>query len=186
MIELHNPHNAFFNATFEDPRLAGIFFHENLPNRIAQHLDYSQPEKIDGSFIDEDLTGSQCDALFRVRTKTGKPVYMYVLLEHKSTPDPGLPLQLATYTARIWKRHVKVNGPASHSALPPIIPMVLYTGQRHWNVPGGLRDMIEGEPDLCILPGELYILSNIKETPTPNLSRDATLRSQISVDYDEA
>ena len=85
MIELHNPHNAFFNATFEDPRLAGIYFHENLPNRIAQHLDYSQPEKIDGSFIDEDLTGSQCDALFRVRTKTGKPVYMYVLLEHKST-----------------------------------------------------------------------------------------------------
>ena len=181
MVDLHNPHNALFNATFEDPRLAGIFFHENLPNRIAQHLDYSRPEKIDGSFFDEALAGSQCDALFRVHTKkTRNPVYMYVLLEHKSTPEPDLPLQLSSYTGRIWKRHVKENGPASLRALPPIIPMVLYTGQRHWNVPEGLREMISGEPDLCILPGELYILSNLKETPSAKLSRDAELKSVLT------
>ena len=181
MVDLHNPHDALFNATFEDPRLAEIFFHENLPNRIAQHLDYSRPEKIDGSFFDEVLAGSQCDALFRVRTKkTGDPVYMYVLLEHKSTPEPDLPLQLSSYTGRIWKRHVKENGPASLRALPPIIPMVLYTGQRHWNVPKGLGEMISGEPDLCILPGELYILSNLKETPSAKLSGDAELKSVLT------
>ena len=95
MVDIHNPHNSLFNITFEDSRLATIYFHENLPNRIAQHLDYSQPEKIDGSFFDETLAGSQCDALFRVRTKTGEPVYLYVLLEHNSTPESGLPLQLA-------------------------------------------------------------------------------------------
>ena len=181
MVDLHNPHDVLVNVTFEDPRLAGIFFHENLPDRIAQHLDYKLPEHIDGSFFDESLAGSQCDALFRVRTKkTSNPVYLYVLLEHKSTPEPDLPLQLSSYTGRIWKRRVKENGPASLRALPPVIPMVLYTGQRHWNVPEGLREMIAGEPDLCILPGELYILSNLKETPSANLSRDAELKSVLT------
>ena len=75
---------------------------------------------------------------------------------------------------------MKENGPASLRALPPIIPMVLYTGQRHWNVPKGLREMISGEPDLCILPGELYILSNLKETPSAKLSRDAELKSVLT------
>ncbi|WP_419737880.1 Rpn family recombination-promoting nuclease/putative transposase [Ruegeria sp.] len=175
MPDLNTPHDALFRAAFEDPHLAAAFFREHLPNRIAAHLGEITPERIDGSFIDEALAGSQSDALFRVRTRTGDPAYLF-LLEHKSTPDPGLPLQLASYMVRIWKRHAKEHGPA---ALPPIIPMVLYTGQRRWTVPDGLAPMIAGDAALSFLPGASYILRNIGEIPGDALARDAALKAVL-------
>ena len=179
MADLSNAHDALFRAAFEYPKLAAAFLRDHLPNGIAALLDVTRPEKVDGSFVDEALAGSQSDALFRVRTRTGRAAYCYLLIEHKSTPDTALPLQLASYMIRIWRRHVKENGSASLRMLPPIVPMVLFAGQRRWSVPDGLGDMIAGDPELAFLPGASYILRNIGEIPTEALSRDAVLRAVL-------
>ena len=179
MPELPNPHDALFRATFEDPRLAAAFLRDHLPNGIAAHLADTIPEKIDGSFVDEALTSSQSDALFKVQTKSGKPAYLYFLLEHKSIPETALPLQLASYMIRVWRRHAKEHGDASLRALPPIVPLVLYAGSRRWTVPEGLGQMIAGDPELSFLPGASYILRNIGEIPTDRLSRDAALKAVL-------
>ena len=179
MADLPNAHDALFRAAFEDPKLAEAFLRDHLPNGIAALLDVTRPEKIDGSFIDEALAGSQSDALFRVTTRSGKPAYCYLLIEHKSTPDTALPLQLANYMVQIWRRHVKENGTASLWMLPPIVPLVLYAGERRWSVPDGLGDMIAGPPELAFLPGASYILRNIGEIPIEALSRNAILRSVL-------
>ena len=179
MADLPNAHDALFRAAFEDPKLAEAFLRDHLPNGIAALLDVTRPEKIDGSFIDEALAGSQSDALFRVTTRSGKPAYCYLLIEHKSTPDTALPLQLANYMVQIWRRHVKENGTASRRMLPPIVPLVLYAGEQRWSVPDGLGDMIAGPPELAFLPGASYILRNIGEIPVESLSRNAILRSVL-------
>ena len=179
MADLPNAHDALFRAAFEDPSLAAAFLRDHLPNRIAALLDVTRPEKIDGSFVDEALSGSQSDALYKVRTRFGTPVYCYLLIEHKSTPDTGLPLQLAHYMIRIWRRHVTENGTASRRNLPPIVPLVLYAGERRWTVPDGLGEMIAGPSELAFLPGASYILRNIGEIPVAALSRNAMLRSVL-------
>ena len=179
MTDISNPHDALFRAAFEDPALAGAFLRDHLPNEISGHLADTPPEKVDGSFVDEALAGSQSDALFRVRTRTGDMAWCYLLIEHKSTPDPALPLQLASYMTRIWRRHVKEHGPASLRKLPPIVPIVLYAGERRWTVPDGLGEMITGGPALAILPGASYILRNIGEIPVEALSQDAALKAVL-------
>ena len=179
MADLPTPHDALFRAAFEDTNLAAAFLRDHLPNAIAALLDVTRPEKVDATFIDEALAGSQSDALFKVSTRSGKPVWCYLLIEHKSTPDIALPLQLAHYMIRIWRRHVTEYGPAALRRLPPIVPMVLYHGERRWSVPEGLGEMIAGDPDLVFLPGASYILRNITEMPIEALSRDATLRAVL-------
>ena len=179
MAELHTPHDALFRAAFDAPDLAAAFLRDHLPNEIAALLDVRRPEKLDATFIDAALAGSQSDALFRVTTRSGTPALCYLLVEHKSTPDIALPLQLASYMIRIWRRHVSEHGPDALRKLPPIVPMVLYHGERRWNVPDGLGDMITGDPALAFLPGVSYILRNIGEMPIEALSRNAALRAVL-------
>ena len=110
-------------------------------------------------------------------------VLVYKRLEHtcsrntKSTPDPGLPLQLASYMVRIWKRHA---GPAAESlrALPPIIPVVVYHGDANWTVAGGLGELIAADdPELEFLPGSGCILRNLRTMDVTALSRNVDLRA---------
>ena len=153
MADPPTPHDALFRAAF---------LRDHLPNEIAALLDVTTPEKVDATFVDEALAGSQSDALFRVRTLSGDEALCYLLVEHKSTPDIDLPLQLGHYMIRIWRGHVKEHGAASRRRLPPIIvPLVLYAGTRDWTVPEGIGDMIAGDPELAFLPGASYILRNL-------------------------
>ncbi len=113
----------------------------------------------------------------KVALTSGTDAFVYVLAEHKSTPDPALPLQLASYMVRIWKRCAGTKT-ARLRALPPIIPVVVYHGAEPWTVPDSLRDMIAtDDPDLAFLPGAGYILRNLRAMEIDALSRNAALRA---------
>lgn len=173
MADLPTPHDALFRALLSDPERARDFLRDHLPNNIAGELADNLPEIIEGSFVDEALAGSQSDLLLKVRLATGGDAFVHVLAEHKSTPDPGLPLQLASYMVRIWKRHARAS-----RALPPIIPLVVYHGADRWSVPDGLAGMMAtDDPGLTFLPGERYILRNLRELEIHALSRNAGLRA---------
>ncbi len=177
MADLHNPHDTLFRALLSDPGRAGDFLRDHLPNTIAGQLAPAPPEILEGSFIDEALAGSQSDLLLKVALKAGTNAFVYVLAEHKSAPDPALPLQLASYMIRIWKRHAGTRA-ARLRALPPIIPVVVYHGAATWTVADSLRDMIATEdPDLAFLPGAGYILRNLRAMEIDALSRNAALKA---------
>ena len=177
MADLPNPHDKLFRALLSDPERAHDFLRDHLPNSIAGRLTNDLPEVMEGSFVDEALAGSQSDLLLKFRLASGGSAFAYLLAEHKSTPDPGLPLQLASYMVRIWKRHA---GPsvARLRALPPIVPVVIYHGDANWTVAGNLSEMIDAdEPELEFLPGSDYILRNLRTMDTAALSRNVDLRA---------
>ena len=95
------PHDELFRALLSDRERAGAFLCDHLPNEIAGHLQSDPPEIVEDSFIDEPLRSTQSDVLLEVKTKSNDPTFVYVLAEHKSTPDIALPLQLAGYMVEI-------------------------------------------------------------------------------------
>jgi predicted transposase YdaD len=150
-----------------------------LPPDIAALLSDHPPEPVDGSFIDAELRGTQSDRLFKVRTRGGNDAFLYALIEHKSVPDPGLPLQLLGYMLRIWQRHAG-RDPSRLRALPPVIPLVLYHGARAWTVPTNFRDLIVA--DKAILDWHLdfaYVLADLGVIDDDRLSRMAILRAGL-------
>jgi predicted transposase YdaD len=92
--QLGKPHDAFFKQVLSDTALAGTFLREHLPPEVAALLDVEPPELVPGSFVDEELRQHHTDLLFRVHLKVGPDAFAYVLMEHKSHPDPGARLQL--------------------------------------------------------------------------------------------
>jgi len=179
MAEPSQPHDKLFKALTDDPRLAGALIRERLPREIVALLSDHPPQPVDGSFIDQDLRGSQSDRLFKVRTGAGDEAYLYALVEHKSAPDPGLPLQLLGYMVRIWQRHAG-HDPARLRALPAIIPLVLYHGARTWTVPTAFRDLIAADDAVHRHHLDFsYVLTDLGQIDDERLSRLATLRAGL-------
>jgi len=177
MADLPTPHDTLFRALLSDRERVRDFLRDHLPDGISGLLSDTLPETVEGSFVDEALAGSQSDLLLRVGLAAGGDAFVYVLVEHKSTPDPGLPLQLASYMVRIWKRYAGTSAPRLR-ALPPIVPVVVFHGAADWTAPGSLKEMIAADgPDLAFLPGSGYVLRNLRTMDIGALSANAALRA---------
>jgi predicted transposase YdaD len=72
----------------------------------------------------------QSESLRQVKTKQGKPLYIYQLFEHKSEPDRGVAFQLLRYKVRIWEKEW-----AKTHRLSPIMALVVYHGVAQWMIP---------------------------------------------------
>src|SRR5687768_18511983 len=88
----------------DEPGVAAALLREHLPAEVAALLVPEAPELLDAHFVAAHLRHSQADRLYRTRTLGGDEVYIYVLLEHKSKPDPKIGPQLMGYLSEAWRR----------------------------------------------------------------------------------
>ena len=165
-------HDALFRALVSRSDRAGALLQDHLPSEIAVLVDFEHlPDLMEGTFINGDGAKTQCDALFRVRLKSGQDARIYVLLEHKSSVDYDTPMQIARYMLNIWARELKAT-PAHHK-LPMILPLVFYHGRGEWTVPLSLAEMID-TPDGVDDPlrGFAYTLRDLHRLDPRHLAQD--------------
>ncbi|HEX3128183.1 MAG TPA: Rpn family recombination-promoting nuclease/putative transposase, partial [Thermoanaerobaculia bacterium] len=71
-----------------------------------------------------------------------EPVYIYVLMEFQSRPDPAMPVRLMGYVCRFYEDLMAGQAARDWRRLPLVIPMVVYNGSEPWHVPEDLGSMI--------------------------------------------
>ncbi len=178
MGEIAHHHDRFFKALLDQPGAAGALLREQLPAEVLQSLADDPAELVDGTFVDEELKESVSDRLYRLRTKDGAPLFVYCLVEHKSSPDGRIGLQLLRYLARIWDRLDKEAGGAGK--LPPVVPLVLYHGEARWSSPPRFLGLVDGgERWASWLLDFPYLLVDIGRTADEELSRHAVLKAGL-------
>jgi predicted transposase YdaD len=65
---------------------------------LAERLDFARAARVNRSFIPADLQKQESDLVFRVPAGAGTgEVWVYLLVEHQSRPDPLMPLRLHGY-----------------------------------------------------------------------------------------
>ena len=107
--EVSKPHDHLFRTVFgEEGELEAVgLLQAYLPESISRELRWSSLKWQSVSFIDDRLRESESDLLYAIQRKAdGAPAWLYVLLEHQSSPDPWLRLRLLKYSIRIWERGV--------------------------------------------------------------------------------
>src|SRR5689334_3469879 len=178
-------HDAFFRALMDEPGVAAALLREHLPAEVAALLAPDAPELLDAHFVAAHLRHSQADRLYKARALGGGEVYIYVLLEHKSAPDPEVGVQLLGYLAEIWRRLDRQRleqGGAVGSERPPIVPLVIYHGAREWNVPLSFGETIAADPVLQpYLPDFTYALLDLGQVPDERLSSQPIARGGLRV-----
>lgn len=142
--ELSQPHDITFKKLFGEREIAKDVIEKNLPKEVLDELDMNSLEKLDGSFISEELKATFSDIIYRVKINN-RDAYIALLLEHKSYIDKFAIFQIAGYILDVWRKIIEDG----KRELPVVIPLLVYHGKGNWNYEKDIREMI---PDFHILP----------------------------------
>lgn len=188
MSDIGNPHDRFFREVFSRLELSSEFLSKQLPPAIAATLDFRTLDLRPGSFLDEELQQYYSDLLFRVNLQTGRPAYVYVLLEHKSYIEWFTGLQLLRYKVEIWEQVRKEEKAAKkgkkrtqeRTKLPPVFPLVVYQRKTEWNAPQHFHGLIDaGAEWLPYQPDFKYELVSVVSLRETELFSAVLLRAAI-------
>ena len=158
-----SPHDRFLRAMMSEPKVIREFFEQNLPNNIKSVINFEtiQPQK--ESFIDDHLRLQITDMLYSAEfgNKLG---YLYLLVEHQSTPDKLMAFRVLKYMVAIMEHHTKQT---NSDRLPIVYPVVFYTGNKSYNYSTDLFDLFgdkkELAKDILWQPYRLIDLSKIPD-----------------------
>lgn len=117
------PHDAVFKTFLTHPETARDFLAYHLPASLRELCDMKTLKLESGSFIEEDLRACYSDVLWSLKTSEGDG-YIYVVIEHQSTPDAHMSFRLMRYAISAMERHLD----AGHKKLPLVVPMLFYHG----------------------------------------------------------
>ena len=168
---VHNPHDNFFKTSMSNKQVARNFFEEHLPADIKKQLDLDTLELQPGNFVDKALQQSESDMLFKVKFRDKCDwAFVYILAEHQSSVDELMPFRLWQYIIAIWNEYLKKN---KAGKLPLVIPLVFYNGQKRYDGPRDIRELIEAPSDLI----EYFLFKPFHLIDTHDIS-DENLRHQ--------
>ena len=135
---VYQPHDKLFRTVFSNPETAAAFLRAYLDSELVALTDWSTLQTQPGSFIDEQMKGSEVDLLFTAKVH-GEDAHFYFLCEHQSREDPLMALRLLTYMVRIWTSEAR--GQPSQPRLTPIIPVVVAQDNRVWKTSTKFHDL---------------------------------------------
>ncbi len=148
--------NAFVKL-FRDRRVFADFVTAFVDvGGLERDLDFASATLSDRKYVSEALREGERDVLWEVPAAGGE-LFVFLLLEHQSTVDYGMPLRLLFYMNAVWQEHYHATDAdfrrSSGFRAPPIVPVVLYTGKRPWNGATRLSEVIaRGEALRGLLP----------------------------------
>jgi predicted transposase/invertase (TIGR01784 family) len=124
-IQIHNPHDAIFKKFFSNIEAATDFIEAYLPEQLKKNCNFSTLKIEAGSFVDEDLKQHHSDILYSLKID-GIKGYVYINVEHQSTPQAFMSFRMLRYKLAIMKQQLDQG----NKKLPAVIPMLFYHGKQ--------------------------------------------------------
>lgn len=177
-------HDPYYRLFFSHPRMVGDllrgFVHEDWVSR----LDFATLERVNGSFVSEDLKDRRNDVVWRLRWQEGGGdgwFYVYLLLEFQSTPEPFMAVRLLVYVGLLLQELIRTQRLKASDRLPPILPIVLYNGKRSWKAPLDLLGLFAPVPEDLRrrLPQLEYLLLDQNRLAPQEKEQDGNLASAL-------
>ena len=177
------PHDALSKAILSVPEYIAAFLARWLPAAVVAEFAPDRPPQVVDKGFTAGLRQSQCDMVFRIDLEAGDT--LFVPMEHKSQPDPGVLLQLLGYQQAIWARYAKTDGQGG-LVLPLVIPMVVYNGERPWNIPGRLSQQMKSRAGATAEAARGMaefspVLADLRATPPDELTDHPELWALLAV-----
>ena len=177
-----SPHSEFFTDIMGRKENAQNLLKKALSEDIQEQLDLDSLRVEKGSYVDEDQKKHFSDLIFSLNLKKGDLAKVYCLLEHKSTPEVMVSLQVLRYMVLEWHNIVKQREVVGQ-VLPPIIPIVVYQGHQRWNVGRDFHSIIDFPSDSfkVLVPNFEYLLWNLTGVDDRKLQDALILRYYVLI-----
>jgi predicted transposase/invertase (TIGR01784 family) len=117
-------HDHSYKLLFSHPQMVQDLLQGFVHEAWVADLDFSTLERVSASFISEDLRRREDDIIWRVR-RAGDWMYIYLLMEFQSQPDPWMAMRMLVYVGLLYQELIKGGHFTDRGKLPPVFPLVL-------------------------------------------------------------
>jgi len=136
-------HDLSYRQFFTHRRMIQDLLREIVGEGWVDRIDFASGERVTASFVSAKHENRESDVIWKFRRQDGgEPVYVYVLMEFQSRPDPSMPVRLMTYEGLFYQALLDSQPAAAWRKLPPVIPVVVYNGLEPWHVATDLGSLI--------------------------------------------
>ncbi len=164
------PHDPVYRRIFSNRQMIEEVLRRFVAGPWLSKLDFSTLELVSARYVSRFLEQRESDVVWRLRYGPGKDdwFFVYVLMELQSSAPRFMALRLWAYVALLYQHLLKQKQLTPSRLLPPVLPIVLYNGERPWTAPLALADLIqpvEGLPR----PGFEYVVLDASHYPAEEL-----------------
>ncbi|HON12350.1 MAG TPA: Rpn family recombination-promoting nuclease/putative transposase, partial [Chitinispirillaceae bacterium] len=85
-LKIQHAHDRLFRESMQDIDIARKLSFSALPSKVKNRIDWETLEIVKESWVDENLREHRSDVIYRAKI-LGNDQWVYLLFEHKSTPD---------------------------------------------------------------------------------------------------
>ncbi|MBF5057704.1 putative transposase [Alcanivorax sp. 521-1] len=139
-------HDTIYKLLFSHERMIRELLLGFLPESWLAELDLASLEKMNGSYVSDDLRGRHGDAVWRIRW-ADEWLYVYLLLEFQSSVDRYMALRVMVYTGLLHQDLIRRGALGADHKLPVVLPVVLYNGEPRWRAPTDVRALVQAPPE---------------------------------------
>jgi hypothetical protein len=150
-------HDALFRFVFGEPEQMAELLGGCLPPALVAAIRWPTLHRLPDTFVDRVLTARRGDLFFAVElavepsgdgesagdggTADDRTLLLQVLTEHKAQVDRFAALQLAGYAVRLLEAWLEQRPEAR--TLPALLTFVLHHGDRPWNAPTSVHELVD-------------------------------------------
>jgi len=165
-------HDTGYKLLFSNPLIVRDLVQGFVDDPWLQKLDFSTLEPFKGHYVSEDMRERADDVVWRV--KSGKDwLYLYLLIEFQSSNERYMALRMMVYVGLLYQDLIRNKQLGPHGLLPPVLPIVLYNGERRWRAPVSLAELLPKPPAFLapLQPQMRYLLIDEGAIPAETLAR---------------
>ena len=185
---IHQPKDKIAKAFYGDERVAAELLAAHVlgtivPGELAERVDLARLSKTQTEYVDpKSRTVRHADLVWRAPLHDSW-LYVVFLFEAQSTPEPRMAARILLETALVYDELLARDPEVrKRGKLPPVLPIVVYTGEEPWRGPTCMADLLADEA-LAFLPyalGHTFVLvDEAKEAQaleTADTAREAALQ----------
>jgi hypothetical protein len=138
-------HDLGYKQLFAYPELVRDLLAGFTSFACFRELEPSAFERVNASYVSERFSERHGDMVWRVRVG-GEVIYVYLLLEFQSQAERWMALRMQVYVGLLYQDLVKRREFGPGGKLPPVLPVVFYSGAAPWTASDELRSLVACGP----------------------------------------
>ena len=164
-------HDAAWKRLFGLPILIEHLL-KGFASSVARRLDFSTLRQLPANSVDADARQRHGDAAWRVDYDDGGGRSLVLLIEFQSSVDASMAARMHGY-AEAAREQLRRQGESDADGEVRLLPVVLYSGDRPWNAPGGAGEVgITAEGEVWLPVHGAYLLLDANRRARDDLPRD--------------
>lgn len=138
----HKIYDKTFKELLSRPELVKDFLQGFVDEEFIKDIDFTRIEKKNTSYITKTFKNRYTDLVIKLNMTGGKCAYLYLVIEFQSTVDKLMPLRILNYMLLLYEDLIKQKEISADEPLPPVFPLVLYTGTDTYTAPTKIEELI--------------------------------------------